>query len=450
MKGLIQKGKKWAYQAAIPADVREGFEGKKKFQRIFKTDDPIHAERLAAEADREFRARVLELRQSALNGERMPQERVSQIVGFLFGRYFNRPQGDYFNLREAIAAEIYESGVEDQFPLLKGVAQEGLVFDQIVQQIETLLEWAEGSGYAKKSKADRPGATLIGAHEIWAKRASHTQKTKDQYKKDVQDFTEWFEEKRGQCYGAKINKRDVNQYVSFLMHKDAAKATITRALSALRLIYKVGQFSDDNPFSGVTDRMVIDGSRLNVRRFTDKEVLALLKVSADPNTRMAIRIAAYSGMRLAEITSLKIEHIERIKSGRVFNLINAGKRKTKASYRKVPIHPTIWEEIAKSIKGRDPSDYILAGEPKDKYGSRSAAISKRIARIVDIVTTDPEAREHSFRHTLISKLAEAGVRKEWRMAIVGHEGQDVHDQYTHADFLVQLSEEIAKVEYRPR
>ncbi len=290
----------------------------------------------------------------------------------------------------------------------------------------------------------------MGSHAIWAKKAAHTQKTKDQYGKDVRDFTNWFEEKRGHCYGSKITKRDVNDYVSFLMHKNAAKATITRVLSALRLVYKVGQFSDDNPFSGVTDRMIIDGARLNVRRFSDKEVLALFKAKADPNTRMAIRIAAYSGMRLSEIMSLKIEHIEQVGRSRVFNLMNAGKRKTKASYRKVPVHPTIVKELASFTKGRKPSDYILPGEPADKYGSRSAAISKRIANRIDTITDDPEAREHSFRHTFVSKLAEAGVRKEWRMAIVGHEGEDVHDQYNHADYLAQLMGEIAKVEYRSR
>ncbi len=446
MKGLITKGKKFAFQAAIPADVREAFEGKQKFQRVFNTTDPVHAERLAAEADREFRSRVMQIRQNALNGERIDPERKLHVVGFLFGQFFNKQQHEFFDLSEHMSGVIHEAK-EDRFPLLRNVPTEGVVFDELVKQVEVLLEWAEGSGYAKSKKPERPGATLIGAHEIWAAKASHTQKTKDQYGKDIREFTSWFEEKRGHCYGAKITKRDVNQFVSFLMHKNAAKATITRALSALRLIYKVGQFSDDNPFSGVADRMVIDGSQLNVRRFTDKEVLALLGTKADPNVRMALLMAAYSGMRLSEITSLKIEHIERARSGRVFNLLNAGKRKTKASYRKVPVHPTIWKELAKFIKGRGGSDYILPGEPVDKYKSRSAAISKRIATLIDKVTEDPEAREHSFRHTLISKLAEAGVRKEWRMAIVGHEGQDVHDQYTHANFIDQLLIDIAKVRY---
>lgn len=447
MKGLIKKGSKFAFQAAIPADVREGFEGKKKFQKIFQTTDPIHAERLASEADREFRVRILQLRQQTLDGQRVDPKRVQQVVGWLFGHYFRQAQHEYFDLR-ANASSVIAEAQDDRFPLVRGISSEGLLFDEIVEQVETLLEWAEATGWAKKARIERPEATLVGAHSSWAKKAKHTQKTQDQYGKDIRSFSDWFEERRGTCYGAKINKRDVNQYVAFLMSKDVAKATITRALSALRLIYKVGQFSDENPFSGVSDRMVVEGATLKVRRFTDREVLALFQAEADANVALAIKMAAYSGMRLSEITSLKIEHIEKVGKGHVFNLMNAGRRKTDASYRKVPIHPALWDAIRPAIKSRSPGDYILAGEPSDKYENRSAALSKRVARVIDQITGDPAVREHSFRHALISKLAEAGVRKEWRMAIVGHSGSDVHDHYTQTDFLSQLLGVISKVEYQ--
>jgi integrase/recombinase XerC len=448
VKGLLPKGNKYAFQAAIPADCREAFGGKKKFSKTFDTTDLIHAERLAAEADREFKSKVLQIRQAAQNGETLDLNRHHQIVGFLFGAVFNagRFDDDYLDMREKLASIIAEHR-EDGFPLMRGVHTEGIVFDEMVRQIEYMLEWSENSGFAKRTKPNRPESTLIGAHELWSKRAKHTQKTKDQYGKDVRDFTAWFEEKRGKCYGAKVTKRDVNQYVSWLMHRDAAKATINRALSALRLIYKVGQFSDDNPFSRVTDRMVIDGAQMKVRRLTDREVITLLGMDADPNVHMTLLVAAYSGMRLSEIATLKIENIEKVGRARVFNLFNAGKRKTNASYRKVPIHSTIWKELHTFIKGRVASDFILPDEPIDKYKNRSAALSKRVASVIDKLTTDPTVREHSLRHTFISKMAEAGIRKEWRMAVVGHEGEDVHDNYTHADFIAQLLEHVNKVEY---
>ncbi|TAJ82108.1 tyrosine-type recombinase/integrase [Reyranella sp.] len=440
MKGLIRKGAKFAFQAGIPKDVREQFDNKKKFQKIFDTDDPIHAERLAVEAGREFRSTILQYRQAALNGHRLDPIRREQIVGWLFGNYFNKVHDErYFDLKGAISAIISEAH-QDDFPLIRGLATEGLIFDEIVESVERLLEWAEGTGYARKTKPDRPGSTLVGASEIWAKRASQSLKTIKAYKKSVRDFTHWFELSHGQCYGARITPGHVNEYVTHLMMKNAAKATIGRELSALRLIYKAGQFSRGaNPFSGVNDRMVIEGDQLKVRNFTDDEVRKLL----DPKhlDHPAMMIAAYSGMRLSEIASLRKRNVEKVGEIRVFNLITAGKRKTKAAYRKVPIHPTLYIRVLKKLlANREPDDCLIEGGTTD-------ALSKRINRVIDEITTDPSVRAHSFRHTFITKLAEAGVPRELRMAIAGHEGSDAHDRYTHASFIAELGKKIVRVRY---
>lgn len=440
VKGLIRKGKKYAYQAGIPKDVREYFGGKKKFLKIFDTDDLILAERLAIEADREFRSTILQYRQAALNGDRLDPIRREQIVGWLFGSYFNKLQDDrYFDLKESISGIITEAH-EDAFPLIRGLATEGLVFEQIVESVERLLEWAEGTGYARKKKPDRPGSTMNGAAEIWAKRARQVPKTIKQYLKSVRDFTHWFELSHGQCYGTRISPGHVNEYVTYLMSKDAAKATIGRELSALRLIYKSGQFTRGiNPFSGVNDRMVIEGDKLKVRDFTDKEMQQLLEPKhADHN---AIMIAAYSGMRMSEMTDLRKRNVEKVGQVNVFNLMNAGRRKTEAAYRKVPIHPILWENVIKGLlEEREDDEFLLDGGTAD-------ALSKRINRVIDSITPDPTVRAHSMRHTFITKLADAGVPKELRMAIVGHEGSEAHDRYTHASFIAELSKKIVEVRY---
>lgn len=128
--------------------------------------------------------------------------------------------------------------------------------------------------------------------------------------------------------------------------------------------------------------------------------------------------------------------------------MNAGRRKNKDSYRKVPVHSAIWKELKPFIKGRDPDDYILPGEIANRYENRSANLSGRVNTAIDVINKDREVREHSFRQEFISKLAEAGVRRELRMAIVGHAGDgDAHDEYTQGDFIKQLLGEMEKVVY---
>jgi integrase len=437
MKGLIRKGKRFAYQAGIPIDVRSHFGGKKKYQKVFQTDDLVHAERLAVEADREFKSTILEHRRNALSGERLTPERQAQIAGWLFGQYFDQYQHDYFDLEESIKSKITEA-YDDGFPLIQGLLSEGLVFDQIVRQIESMLEWSEKSRYARKLPKERPGAMLMGAYEAWTKRAQQRPKTIKMYGKSVREFVSWFELGHGRCYGTAIRPYHVNRFVSTRMHTRAAKATIMHDLSALRLIWKAGQFGEENPFSKVTDRMVIEGKKLQVRPFTDAEVQQLL---AQPEDRSAIWIAAYSGMRLSEITSLCVSNVERAGRGYVFNLMSAGRRKTKAGYRKIPVHPVLLKEVISGLlRGRQQDEPLIGTVSTD-------TLSKRINRAIDRVTDDPSVRAHSFRHAFITKLAEAGCGKELRMAIAGHEGSDAHDRYTHADFLIELSRQIGKVRY---
>ena len=151
-------------------------------------------------------------------------------------------------------------------------------------------------------------------------------------------------------------------------------------------------------------------------------------------------IAAYSGMRLSEIASLKRSNVEKVGPINVFNLMTGGRRKTKAAYRKVPIHPILFSKVIRPLLKTKPDDFLIDAGSTD-------ALSKRLARVIDEVTPDPAVRAHSFRHTFITKLAEAGVPRELRMAIAGHEGSDAHDRYTHASFIAELSRKIVKVRY---
>ena len=139
-------GSSHRFQGAIPKDVREHFGGKKRYTLTFKTKDERAAERLAEEAEREFKSKVIQIRQAAMNGERIEPIRLQQITGYLFGQHFNRPQDDrYFDLEQSIRSAIIDAH-EDGFPLLKRVPIEGAVFEELVRSVETLLEITEGTG----------------------------------------------------------------------------------------------------------------------------------------------------------------------------------------------------------------------------------------------------------------------------------------------------------------
>ena len=456
VKGLVRKGAKFQVQYGIPKDVRPGFGGLKKFTKMINTTSEEYAGKLALKIQAGFDTKVFELRQIALNSGRLTEERVSEIAAHIFTLFHEEEAwtDSWSDYGEAVRSRMTEA-LYDGDPAVVGLPSDGPEFERIVAQVKAMTK---NTTSVRLFRIERPRTPLTAREEKgkftdvatrWAGMTKRvTQKTIDQYLSDVTKFSSWYEMKKGACFGAMIRPEAVNDYVMFLMSKDTALATITRMLSACKLVYKFGQFTPENPFAGVKDRIIVEGPRMRVRRLTDKEVVAILKTNTDKNSHMAVLIAAYSGMRLAEIADVRIGNIVRIGRHRVFDLENAGKRKTEASYRKVPIHSRVWKELGPFVKGGKSDEYVLVGEPMDKYGSRSAALSKRIARLIDRVASDPQAREHSFRHTVISKMADAGVRKELRRAVAGHAGEDVHDDYTQREAVTELVKAVEKITYK--
>jgi integrase len=374
IRGLTQRGNRWAWQTWVPQDVREQL-GIKKFQVTFPVSQKEEAERLAITAERAFRIRVQEARARIIN-ELPPSPEPTPVVARV-----------------------------------------------------------------------RLGRTMQEAADRWRKTTGLKPTTVDAYMTSVREFTRWFEPLEGTCTGASIMVRDVNAYVDHLMSRGKAVATINRELAGLKLVFKAGRFQDVNPFEGVKARMIIEGSKTTVRKLTDPEVRKLLQAETDGNSHMAILIAAHSGMRLGEIAALRCADIEQIGSGRVLDLMNLDV-KTETSKRKVPIHPRVWEELEPWIAKLDPFDFILPREKVDKLGRRGSAISKRINKLIDHeIIKSRSVVEHSLRHSFISKMGEAGIDPMWRKQIVGHKGSDVHDRYSHIDFVEHLYVEIVKVDY---
>lgn len=447
MKGLIKEGSRpYSWQKSIPERFRDRFDGKKKFSLSLDTYDFDEAVRRGSVALREFEARC--------GLDAGPLVNLPAVAGLIFDAVLNRHE--YVTCREACEAEI-ATLQDDGHPLVYGLPTGGPTMDKLVAMLDAMCGDVELRGPTRWNgfkPGQRVSRTLLEQAQAWRKLPSPlTDKTRDQYVKDVRDFSNWFQSStRRPAVGATITKKDVNAYVQHRMSVSEPKNSIMRRLSGLMKIYKSGQFSEDNPFSHVTSRIDIHGPELSVRNFTDAEVRHLLTEMRefDSNVQWVTRLALYSGMRLNEVCSLTVNDLKSVMSGKdklyywSFDRKNGRRAKTDASYRSIPVHPGLVPDLLKFIKGR--TGYVLV-ETADKYGNRSAALSKRINRLIDRVCDDPAVREHSFRHSVISKLADRGVLKEIRQALVGHAGSDAHDGYDHSQRIRALYDAICLIEY---
>lgn len=216
-------------------------------------------------------------------------------------------------------------------------------------------------------------------------------------------------------------------------HNPAIKdATINRDLSALRhiLYWAVDeQLLQANPLA----RMKMARER-RVRRqvMSVAEEQHLLAV-AGGHLRPMVIAALDTGMRRGEITSQRWEDIDFSR-----RLLSVTRSKTpEGESREIPLTERL---LAFLMENRRNSGLVFA------FRGRPLRIIKRTWKTALRNAALRPIRFHDLRHTFNTRLMEAGVLQEVRMALMGHSaGSKVHATYTHIELPVKR-EAIAKLE----
>ena len=158
----------------------------------------------------------------------------------------------------------------------------------------------------------------------------------------------------------------------------------------------------------------------------------------------------YTGARLDEIVSLPLKNVQ---LGAIPHLILSAKEqelKTAQSEREIPLHPELLRlGFADFITKRKAHHKHIAAiwlyneKVKDPMGGWS----KRFNRYLDAIGfSDPRYRMHSFRHTFITAMRNAGVPDSVQRTISGHAKRDVSETYGSAPNIEKLSEYVASVD----
>jgi len=142
-------------------------------------------------------------------------------------------------------------------------------------------------------------------------------------------------------------------------------------------------------------------------------------------------VALYSGMRLEEIAQLRTEDVRQVDDVWVLDVNeNHGSRlKTSDSHRHVPIHPTLiniglLDHAAETRLGGH--DQLWPDLQKGNDGYYSSPLSKWFSRYKrKIGITNPKVTFHSFRHTVINRLKQAGIDESKIKELVGHKENSI-------------------------
>ncbi len=209
-------------------------------------------------------------------------------------------------------------------------------------------------------------------------------------------------------------------------------ATINRDLSVLRhiLYWAVDeQLLVQNPLA----RMKMARERRTRRQVLSVAEEESLLSTAKGHLRNMIVTALDTGMRRGEITSQRWEDVDFSRK-----LLAVTRSKTpEGESREIPLTERLFKFL---LESRKDSGLIVdyKGQPV-RIVKRSWATALKNAQLRHV-------RFHDLRHTFNTRLMEAGVLQEIRMALMGHSaGSKVHATYTHIE-LPAKREAIRKLE----
>jgi integrase len=209
-------------------------------------------------------------------------------------------------------------------------------------------------------------------------------------------------------------------------------ATVNRDLSVLRHILYWGvdeQLLAANPLA----RMKMARERRTRRQILSIAEENLLLGAAKDHLYAMTLIALDTGMRRGEITSQRWEDIDFSRA-----VLSVTRSKTpEGESREIPLTRRLYELLLESRKSEG-TIVEFKGKPV-RIVKRAWATALKNAEIRHV-------RFHDLRHTFNTRLMEAGVLQEIRMALMGHStGGKVHATYTHIE-LPAKREAIRKLE----
>ena len=209
-------------------------------------------------------------------------------------------------------------------------------------------------------------------------------------------------------------------------------ATINRDLSVLRhiLYWAVDeQLLEANPIA----RLKMARERRTKRQVLSLAEEHLLLPAASPHLRAMIMAALDTGMRRGEITGQRWEDVDLERK-----LLYVTRSKTpEGEAREIPLTARLSEWLSANCK---PEGVVFGFRGEQvrilKTAWKTALKNSGIRHI----------RFHDLRHTFNTRLMEAGVLQEIRMALMGHSsGKSVHATYTHIE-LPAKGQAIRKLE----
>jgi integrase/recombinase XerD len=217
-----------------------------------------------------------------------------------------------------------------------------------------------------------------------------------------------------------LDAEHIRQYQMHLIDRGLAWSTFNQAVCALRLLYKLTlgrpNMVEAIPFG--------KKPKFLPAVLSPHEVVRVIAAAVDDRFGVMLQTTYGCGLRIAELTHLRIADID---SSRMVVHIRSGKG---GKDRLVPLSRLLLQCLRDHWRKRRPSDWLFAGQKAGQPISTGQV--QRLCRLSMLAAgIDKPASMHTLRHSYATHLLESGVDLPTLQRLLGHNHASTTMLYIH-------------------
>jgi integrase/recombinase XerD len=237
----------------------------------------------------------------------------------------------------------------------------------------------------------------------------------------------------------KISKDDLRSYIQYMREKlNHRESSIKRRIACLKLLFKWAMQEEvivSNPFEKLNERIKLAKS---LPRVLDRNHVQLLRKRIQVNaiheddfatrcSKAAVQILLETGMRVGELTSIRINDVSL--SDRRIKVSGKGNRQRIVYFLSSDIYQTIQQLLTSRKKFSSTSENLFVTETGRSVKPHD--VRRWLSDIANSAGIDRRITPHMLRHTCATVWLESGLDIRFVQRLLGHHSISTTEIYTH-------------------
>ena len=246
-------------------------------------------------------------------------------------------------------------------------------------------------------------------------------------------------------------------YVDYLQEqRSLMPASVRRRIACLRGFFKwleKEKVIASSPFRGLDLQLKVP-KRLP-RTLSRSQVLAVTRIASpnpanEPDARerggLAVRLLLSTGVRVSELTSIRLPDVAADGSG--VRIVGKGKRERTVFVGNRRLRRDLLRYIEQRCTGSAESDHLFLNQRGRPLSPQTLRL--RLRKISEQLKISPRVTPHRFRHTAATLLIEEGTDIRFVQRLLGHSSISTTEIYTHVSdnslkSAVELADPLGKL-----